>query len=102
MIMQTIESETFAGVKELISEEPIRLYYTQKQNLDTQVQQLSPNSTKSQLANFLGSIGNKLIQGGSMDQFEYRAVNVSYSHNVLNRHKWQNNLQKKQNIPQIY
>ena len=66
MIMQTIESETFAGVKELISEEPIRLYYT-KQNLDNQVQQLSPNSTKSQLANFLGSIGNKTIQGGSMD-----------------------------------
>ena len=61
MIMQTIESETFAGVKELISEEPIRLYYTQKQNLDTQVQQLSSTAQKSQLANFLGSIGNKLI-----------------------------------------
>ena len=36
-----------------------------------------------------------------MDQFEYRAVKVSYSHNVLNRHKWQNNLQKKQNIPKF-
>ena len=76
MIMQTIESENFAGVKELISEEPLD-FATQEAKLGHQVQQLSSTAKNPQLANFLGSIGNKLSQGGSMDQFEYRAVKAS-------------------------
>ena len=40
MIMQTIESENFAGVKELISEEPLD-FATQEAKLGHQVQQLS-------------------------------------------------------------
>ena len=76
MIMQTIESETFAGVKELISEEPLD-FTTPEAKLGHQVQQLSSTAQNPQLANFLGSIGNKLSQGGSMDQFEYRAVKAS-------------------------
>ena len=76
MIMQTIESESFAGVKELISEEPLD-FATPEAQLGHQVQQLSSTAKNPQLANFLGSIGNKLSQGGSMDQFEYRAVKAS-------------------------
>ena len=76
MIMQTIESENFAGVKELISEEPLD-FATPEAQLGHQVQQLSSTAKNPQLANFLGSIGNKLSQGGSMDQFEYRAVKAS-------------------------
>ena len=76
MIMQTIESEDFAGIKELISEEPLD-FATPEAQLGHQVQQLSSTAKSPQLANFLGSIGNKLSQGGSMDQFEYRAVKAS-------------------------
>ena len=76
MIMTTIESENFAGVKELISEDPMD-FATPEAKLGHQVSQLGSTAKNPQLANYLGSISNKLSNGGSMNQFEYRAVKAS-------------------------
>lgn len=76
MIMKTIESENFAGVKELISEDPLD-FATPEAKLGHQVSQLGATATNPQLANYLGSISNKLSNGGQMNQFEYRAVKAS-------------------------
>jgi hypothetical protein len=76
MIMTTIESENFAGVKELISEDPMD-FATPQAKLGHQVSQLGSTATNPQLANYLGSISNKLSNGGQMNQFEYRAVKAS-------------------------
>jgi hypothetical protein len=76
MIMTTIESENFAGVKELISEDPMD-FATPEAKLGHQVSQLGSTAKSPQLANYLGSISNKLSNGGQMNQFEYRAVKAS-------------------------
>ncbi len=76
MIMATIESENFAGVKELISEDPMD-FATPEAKLGHQVSQLGSTAKSPQLANYLGSISNKLSNGGQMNQFEYRAVKAS-------------------------
>ena len=76
MIMKTIESENFAGVKELISEDPLD-FATPEAKLGHQVSQLGATARSPQLANYLGSISNKLSNGGQMNQFEYRAVKAS-------------------------
>lgn len=76
MIMKTIESENFAGVKELISEDPMD-FATPEAKLGHQVSQLGSTARSPQLANYLGSISNKLSNGGQMNQFEYRAVKAS-------------------------
>jgi len=76
MIMKTIESEDFAGVKELISEDPLD-FATPEAKLGHQVSQLGATAKSPQLANYLGSISNKLSNGGQMNQFEYRAVKAS-------------------------
>lgn len=76
MIMKTIESENFAGVKELISEDPMD-FATPEAKLGHQVSQLGSTAKSPQLANYLGSISNKLSNGGQMNQFEYRAVKAS-------------------------
>ena len=76
MIMQTIEEENFAGIKELISEDPLD-FATPQAKLGHQVSQLGSTSKSPQLANYLGGISNKLTNGGSMNQFEYRAVKAS-------------------------
>ena len=76
MIMKTIESENFAGVKELISEDPLD-FATPEAKLGHQVSQLGATAKSPQLANYLGSISNKLSNGGQMNQFEYRAVKAS-------------------------
>jgi len=75
-IMNAIESETFAGVKELISEDPLD-FATPEAKLGHQVSQLGATATDPQLANYLGGISNKLSNGGQMNQFEYRAVKAS-------------------------
>jgi len=76
MIMQTVEEENFAGIKELISEDPMD-FATPEAKLGHQVSQLGSTAKNPQLANYLGSISNKLSNGGSMNQFEYRAVKAS-------------------------
>ena len=76
MIMKTIESENFAGVKELISEDPLD-FATPEAKLGHQVSQLGATARSPQLANYLGGISNKLSNGGQMNQFEYRAVKAS-------------------------
>jgi hypothetical protein len=76
MIMSVIETEKFAGVKELISEDPLD-FATPEAKLGHQVSQLGATAKNPQLANYLGSISNKLSNGGQMNQFEYRAVKAS-------------------------
>lgn len=75
-IMSAIESESFSGAKEVISEEPLE-FADPHAKLGYQVSQLSSVVRNQRLANYLGSIGTKLSDGGSLDAMEYRAVKAS-------------------------
>ena len=75
-IMNAIESETFEGAKEVIEEEPLE-FANPHSKLGYQVSQLSTVVANQRLANYLGSIGSKLSDGGSLDPMEYRAVKAS-------------------------
>jgi len=75
-IMNAIESETFEGAKEVIEEDPLE-FANPHSKLGYQVSQLSTTVNNQRLANYLGSIGNKLSDGGSLDPMEYRAVKAS-------------------------
>ena len=75
-IMNAIESETFEGAKEVIEEEPLE-FANPHSKLGYQVSQLSTVVGNQRLANYLGSIGSKLSDGGSLDPMEYRAVKAS-------------------------
>jgi hypothetical protein len=75
-IMNAIESESFSGAKEVISEEPLE-FADPHAKLGYQVSQLSSVVRNQRLASYLGSIGTKLSDGGSLDAMEYRAVKAS-------------------------
>ena len=75
-IMNAIESETFEGAKEVIEEDPLE-FANPHSKLGYQVSQLSTVVANQRLANYLGSIGSKLSDGGSLDPMEYRAVKAS-------------------------
>jgi hemerythrin-like domain-containing protein len=75
-IMKTIESETFEGAKGLIAEQPME-FVNPHSRLGYQVSQLSSTCKDQRLANYLGGIGNKLSDGGTLDPMEYRAVKAS-------------------------
>jgi len=74
--MNAIESETFEGAKEVIEEDPLE-FANPHSKLGYQVSQLSTVVANQRLANYLGSIGSKLSDGGSLDPMEYRAVKAS-------------------------
>lgn len=76
-IMGAIEKESFANVKELISEDDGLEFSDPKAKLGYQVGQLSMGAKDPKLSHYLQNIGNKLSTGGSLDSMEYRAVKAS-------------------------
>lgn len=76
-IMNTIQNETFENAKTFIRESDIMTFDSPNARLGYQVSQLGQSSTSEKLGGYLSGIGSKLSNGGSLNQFEYRAVKAS-------------------------
>tara|TARA_B100000902_G_scaffold318951_1_gene311066 strand:- start:5764 stop:7407 length:1644 start_codon:yes stop_codon:yes gene_type:complete len=76
-IMNAIENETFDNAKSLIRESDVMTFDSPNARLGYQVSQLGQASASEKLGGYLSGIGNKLSNGGDLNQFEYRAVKAS-------------------------
>ena len=76
-ITKAVANESFANLTDLLKENDLVDFATPEAKLGHQVSQLGSTAKSPQLANYLGSISNKLSNGGQMNQFEYRAVKAS-------------------------
>ena len=76
-IMTAIESETFAGVKDLLSEDDVVDFASPEARLGHQVTQMGYSAKDGTLSNYLQNIGSKISNGGQLNPFEYRAVKAS-------------------------
>jgi hypothetical protein len=76
-IMNAIENESFANVKQMISEDDGITFDNPRAKLGYQVSQLSSGAKDAKLAHYLQNIGSKLSGGGTLDPMEYRAVKAS-------------------------
>ena len=75
--MNAIENETFDNAKSLIRESDVMTFDSPNARLGYQVSQLGQASASEKLGGYLSGIGNKLSNGGDLNQFEYRAVKAS-------------------------
>ena len=75
--MTAIESETFAGVKDLLSEDDVVDFASPEARLGHQVTQMGYSAKDGTLSNYLQNIGSKISNGGQLNPFEYRAVKAS-------------------------
>ena len=73
-IMKAIESETFEGVKDMISEDDLLEFESLNQQLGHRVHALSNSARDESLGKYLHSISDKLNAGGQLSQFEYGAI----------------------------
>ena len=87
-IMKAIESETFEGVKDMISEDDLLEFESLNQQLGHRVHALSNSARDESLGKYLHSISDKLNAGGQLSQFEYGAIKSCLlsagQHNVSN------------------
>jgi hypothetical protein len=87
-IVKAIESETFANIKDLLSENDIIDFDTPHGKLGHQVSQLGYSAQDSTLSNYLHGISNKISAGGQLNQFEYGTIKSCLlsagQHNVQN------------------
>ena len=87
-IVKAIESETFANIKDLLSENDIVDFDTPHGKLGHQVSQLGYSAQDHTLSNYLHSISNKINAGGQLNQFEYGTIKSCLlsagQHNVSN------------------
>ena len=85
-ITKAIESETFAGLKNLLAEDDLMEFEDINQQLSHKVSSLGNTAKDETLGNYLHSISNKLNAGGQLSQFEYGAIKSSLlsagQHNV--------------------
>jgi hypothetical protein len=73
-IKTAIESETFAGIKNMLAEDDVMEFENLSQQLGHKVSTLGNTAKDETLGNYLHSISNKLNAGGQLSQFEYGAV----------------------------
>ena len=73
-ITKAIESETFAGIKNMLAEDDVMEFENISQQLGHKVSTLGNTAKDETLGNYLHSISNKLNAGGQLSQFEYGAV----------------------------
>tara|TARA_B100000927_G_scaffold285891_1_gene276572 strand:+ start:18 stop:1865 length:1848 start_codon:yes stop_codon:yes gene_type:complete len=87
-IMKAIESETFSGLKDIISEDELLEFEGLNQQLGHRVHALSSTAKDESLGKYLHSISDKLNAGGQLSQFEYGAIKSCLlsagQHNVPN------------------
>lgn len=75
-IMTAISNESFGDLKNVIAESGVD-FDNPRARLGYQVGQISSLVKDHQLSRYLGGIGSKLSNGGSLDAMEYRAVKAS-------------------------
>lgn len=75
-IMSAIDHESFGDLKDMISESGME-FDNPRARLGYQIGQMSTVVNDSRLSHYLGGIGSKLSNGGSLDAMEYRAVKAS-------------------------
>ena len=73
-IVKAIESETFANIKDLLSENDIVDFDTPHGKLGHQVSQLGYSAKDNTLSNYLHGISSKISAGGQLNQFEYGTI----------------------------
>lgn len=73
-IVKAVESETFANIKDLLSENDIVDFDTPHGKLGYQVSQLGYSAEDNTLSNYLHSISSKISAGGQLNQFEYGTI----------------------------
>ncbi len=73
-IVKAIESETFANIKDLLSENDIVDFDTPHGKLGHQVSQLGYSASDNTLSNYLHGISSKISAGGQLNQFEYGTI----------------------------
>ena len=73
-IVKAIQSETFANIKDLLSENDIVDFETPHGKLGHQVSQLGYSAQDNTLANYLHGISGKISAGGQLNQFEYGTI----------------------------
>jgi len=73
-IVKAIESESFEGLKQRLSEEDVVDFATPHAKLGHQVSQLGYSAKDDTLANYLHGISSKLSSGGHLSQFEYGTI----------------------------
>ena len=87
-ITTAIESESFAGLKDMLAEDDLLEFESINQQLSHKVSSLGNTAKDETLGNYLHSISNKLNAGGQLSQFEYGAVKSCLlsagQHNVQN------------------
>ena len=87
-ITTAIESESFAGLKDVLAEDDLLEFESINQQLSHKVSSLGNTAKDETLGNYLHSISNKLNAGGQLSQFEYGAVKSCLlsagQHNVQN------------------
>lgn len=76
-IMDTIQLETFKNAKTLMQESDVMQFDSPNAQLGYRVSQLGQSASSPKLGGYLSGIGSKLSGGGTMSQFEYRAVKAS-------------------------
>ena len=74
--MSAISNESFDDLKDMIAESGVE-FDNPRARLGYQVGQMSSVVKDQQLSRYLGSIGSKLSNGGTLDAMEYRAVKAS-------------------------
>lgn len=73
-IVQAVANETFANLKDMLSENDAVEFETPHARLGHQVAQMGYSAQNPVLGNYLQNISKKLTSGGSLDQFEYTTV----------------------------
>lgn len=76
-VMSAIQRETFAGIKDLLSENQGIEFADYRTQLGHQVGQLSRAASDQNLSVCLNNISNKISSGGGLDSFEYRVLKSS-------------------------
>ena len=73
-IVQAVANETFANLKDMLSENDTVDFETPHARLGHQVAQMGYAAQNPVLGNYLQNISKKLTSGGSLNQFEYTTV----------------------------
>lgn len=76
-IMSAIKKESFAGLKEMLSENEGIEFADYRSHLGHQVGQMSRAATDQSLSNCLHDISTKITNGGSLSGFDYRVLKSS-------------------------
>ena len=76
-IEEAIEKETFANLKNLMTETEGYEFSSNRDKLGFQVSQLGAAAENKQLGSFLSGLSSKITSGGQLNDFDYRTLKAS-------------------------